>query len=137
MTNFRIVNPTTSYLNDGSVVGELPKRELDTLWEGESYPDSETIGAIATNLGSVQLRHLFTGDILWEGGDYPSYQEVQQAAQQATPASAITRQLYPSSNVEDVIRRPELRVQRQRVLKRLGWKTLDRVDISFVRQEES
>ena len=137
MAIFRIVNPTTSYLNDGSVVGELPKRELESLWQGQSYPSPDTIDSIAANLGSVQLRHLFSKDILWEGSGYPSYNEIQMVAKEAPVASAMMRQLYPSSNVEDVLRRPELRVQKQRMIKRLGWKTLDRVHLEFITDRES
>jgi hypothetical protein len=138
MINYRIVNPTVSFLNDGSIIGDLPRMELDTLWEGGSHPDTSTIEEITSNLGRVQLRHFLSGEVFWEGRDYPTYQEVQVANTQAQPAAEVTRRMsHPTSNLEDVTRQPELKVQKRRRIKLLGWKTLDKVNISFDTQEEN
>lgn len=131
MKKHRVVNDIITFLNDGSPSSDMPHREEDVLWEGAGYPDSILINGLVNNLHRSQLRNLLSGVVLWEGDGYPDLDEAAGVAALAPPTNEFMRIKYPMANVVDVVRQPIIKVQGQRLIKGLGWKTLDMLRIDF------
>ncbi len=111
MTNFRAITQDTTYLNDGGPAADFGKKETTVHWVGDQRPGQGVLGNIATDIAGLP-----------EVG----YRQVLPGTE--SPDEQMRRN-YPLSQFASVIKGRRVLVQKQRIPKFLGWKTIESVEI--------
>lgn len=119
MVNYRAVREITIYSKDSGPIPDIHVMEEFPIWEGSHLPDTDEL-KVATQ---ARLMKDIEKNQIYPDSDTVSHAEF------------IKRNL-PIAPYEERTRRKDLFIQRRRILKALGWKTLNAVNIETIIEEK-